>query len=162
MAVTVDGSPAVRELGFRGPVHAVHPAGLQLQAGEALGAASRGQLSPDRRVDQSEHVSLVQEVVSRPLSQCPHQFRSIGQVSHSFYGAQMDDIGSKTLGYSELGKGSHEGGSSRVYGLAEGPKEARHRRKHDEEFEVPLRQDFMEVPRSSDFRPDNSHVVFMR
>ena len=87
MAVTLDGSPAMRELGVGGPVHAVRSAGLQLQAREALVAAGCGQLSSNRRVDQSEHVPLVQEIVSRPLSQCPHQFRSIGQVSHSGYGA---------------------------------------------------------------------------
>ena len=41
VAVAVDGSPAMRELGVGGPVHAVHAAGLQLQAGEALVAARR-------------------------------------------------------------------------------------------------------------------------
>lgn len=138
MAVTVNGSPAVRELGVGGPVRAVRPTGLQLQAGEALGAAGRGQLSSNRRVDQSEYVPLVQEVVSRPLPQCPHQFRSIGQVSHSFYGAQMDGIGWKAAGHSELGKGSHEGGSPSVYGLAEGPEKARYRRKQDEEIKRPF------------------------
>ena len=125
-------------------------------------AAGCGQLSSNRRVDQSEHVPLVQEVVSRPLSQCPHQFRSIGQVSHSGYGAQMDGIGRKTLGHSKMGKGSHEGRSSSVYGLTKGPKKARHGRKHDEEFEMPVRENFMDVPRSSNFRSDNSHVIFVR
>ena len=48
----------------------------------------------------------------------------------------MDGVGEKTLGRSESGKGSHEGGRSGVYGLAEGSEEARYGRKHDEEVEM--------------------------
>ena len=74
----------------------------------------------------------------------------------------MDGVGRKTLCHSEMGKGSQKGGSSGVYGLTKGPKIARHGRKHDEEFEMLLRQDFMEIPRSSDFRSDNSYIIFVR
>ena len=51
-----DGAAAMREYGVRGPVHAVRSARFQLQAGKALVAARGDELSPDRRVDQSEHV----------------------------------------------------------------------------------------------------------
>lgn len=136
MAVAADGSAAVREFGVGGPVDAVGSAGLQLQADEALVVGRLGQLSLDRRVDQSEYVMLGQEVVAGPLAQGPYQFRSIGQVSHSGYGAKMDGVGRETLGHSEMGKGSQKGRSSGVHGLTQGPKEARHGREHDEEVEM--------------------------
>ena len=82
-----DGAPAVREFGVWGPVHAVRSAGFQLQAGQALVAARRDEPSTNRRVNQSEHVPFRQKIVPRPLSQRRHQFRSIGQVTDSFYRA---------------------------------------------------------------------------